>query len=785
MKTMITISLLLSATCAMAQQGPQQRRNPRLDSLVNEKDPAALQQRIARLGNGNEEDLGVLLQYYNAKPEAGNADSLFEAIVAKYPRGRYAAIDGRNKIYTGKGGKLQEEMYKAYRQRFPKENFDMILYSVANAYADDKNTKKALEYVDQVKDPGFRNMSVGIIADQLMKYDNKAAEALVKKELDNARALYEKPDPARAGDRLYNPRGNYYRFLNLYGKILMQAKDYAGALKHIGEVYDSTEQKDDELVANYGLLLSRSGKYPEAFPLLDKLVREGKGNAALKKELASAYEKLNPGKKGDAYMAGIQAALREKMREEVAKMLVDEPAPAFEVKDVNGKIVSLADFKGKTIVLDFWATWCGPCKKSFPAMQQAVNKYSGDANVKFLFIHTWERSANPKEDAQDYLSENKFNFDLYMDEKDPATKKNNAVSMFGVRGIPAKFVIDGDGHIRFKVTGFSGGDDAAVEELSAMIEMAKKKVQDQAPKPTVGVGSPAPEMTIDKWLKGKPVNAFEKGKVYVVEFWATWCGPCKLGMPHLSDLANEYKQVSFVGVTVSERTDDPAIPRKFVENAGAMMSYNVAYAQPKGPMCDHWLKAAGRSGIPVAFVVNADGRIGWIGHPLMGLDEAIALAVEGKLTAEASMALVEQWKVKRAKGEEADQALKVALNEGRVDDALRLNDAVVENWPFNIAIASGKKYALLTAKDPKAARAYGEKLLKTHGNAPMVLQSVAATIFDGSDARVRGEVKVKVTGEPDYKLAKKLIIQSLECTAPSRESNLYLERIKELEAKRN
>ncbi|MCK7557268.1 TlpA family protein disulfide reductase [Chitinophaga sedimenti] len=163
------------------------------------------------------------------------------------------------------------------------------------------------------------------------------------------------------------------------------------------------------------------------------------------------------------------------MKKEVAKMLISEAAPAFSVKDVKGNTVSLADFKGKVIVLDFWATWCGPCKKSFPAMQRAVDKYSKDPNVKFLFIHTWERSETPQRDAQEYLSQNKYRFDLYMDTKDAATRKNNAVSAFGVKGIPAKFVIDAEGNIRFRMTGFSGGDDVAVEELSAMIELAAKK----------------------------------------------------------------------------------------------------------------------------------------------------------------------------------------------------------------------------------------------------------------------------------------------------------------------
>src|SRR5690349_13105398 len=145
MKTIITATLLLSATCALAQQGPRPNINPRLDTLMKETDPVALERRVSLLKSGNEEDLGILLQYYNAKPEAGSADSLFDAIIAKYPLGPHAATDGRNKIYVAKGGKTQEDMYKAYRQKFPKENFDMILYSVSNAYVDDKNTKKSLE----------------------------------------------------------------------------------------------------------------------------------------------------------------------------------------------------------------------------------------------------------------------------------------------------------------------------------------------------------------------------------------------------------------------------------------------------------------------------------------------------------------------------------------------------------------------------------------------------------------------------------------------------------------
>ena len=102
---------------------------------------------------------------------------------------------------------------------------------------------------------------------------------------------------------------------------------------------------------------------------------------------------------------------------------------------------------------------------------------------------------------------------------------------------------------------------------------------------------------------------------------------------------------------------------------------------------------------------------------------------------------------------------------------------MVQKLPYMVAIAAGKKYALLTAIDPKSAREYGEGLIKNNGNAPAVLRSVAYTILEGSDARVRGEIKVSVTGDPDYKLAQMLLKKSLDCSALDKKTEEYLEKL--------
>ncbi len=146
-------------------------------------------------------------------------------------------------------------------------------------------------------------------------------------------------------------------------------------------------------------------------------------------------------------------------------------------------------------------------------------------------------------------------------------------------------------------------------------------------KVTLRVGDAAPALTMSKWIKGEPVKAFEAGTVYVVEFWATWCPPCRKSIPHLSELQAKFKDkgVIIIGQNCSE--DQPEKVDAFVKKMGDKMNYRVALDDMKteriGKMSKTWMDAAGQDGIPTAFVVDKAGKIAWIGHPLDGLDEAL------------------------------------------------------------------------------------------------------------------------------------------------------------------
>ena len=128
---------------------------------------------------------------------------------------------------------------------------------------------------------------------------------------------------------------------------------------------------------------------------------------------------------------------------------------------------------------------------------------------------------------------------------------------------------------------------------------------------TLKVGSAAPPLTVAEWVQGD-VTGLESGKVHLVEFWATWCGPCKKAIPHLDGLHDKYVGKGLVVVGVSN--EKPEVVKPFVQGRGSGMSYPVAIDQ-NDQTTQAWLKAAGKDGIPCAFLVSRDGKIAWIGHP--------------------------------------------------------------------------------------------------------------------------------------------------------------------------
>jgi len=223
------------------------------------------------------------------------------------------------------------------------------------------------------------------------------------------------------------------------------------------------------------MALSRSGNLDQAFDEMNKIMGKASylGEDFQKEAKAVFVKKQGNDKRFKTVIDSIAQVQTQKMTAKVEKMKVTVPAPDFEVADFNGKTVSLKSLKGKTVFIDFWATWCVPCVASFPGMQKAVDYYNGDTSVVFMFVHTAEKNGNATEEAKKMIASKKHRFDVYMDLKDKATGKNPMLTAFRVSGLPTKLVIDPNGVIRYRTAGYIGVDEA-IPEIKTMIDMARK-----------------------------------------------------------------------------------------------------------------------------------------------------------------------------------------------------------------------------------------------------------------------------------------------------------------------
>ena len=232
--------------------------------------------------------------------------------------------------------------------------------------------------------------------------------------------------------------------------------------------------------------------------------------------------------------------------------------------------------------------------------------------------------------------------------------------------------------------------------LTGQAQDAKQPPKAQPPKKpevTLKVGDPAPELKATKWLQGAEVKQFAKDHVYVVEFWATWCGPCIVMMPHMGELQTQYKgKVTFIGYSAKDPNNSAEKVAALVEKRGPKLGYTFAYSDDRDTN-DKWMKAAGRNGIPCCFVVGKDGRIAYIGHP-MYLDIILPKVVAGSWNAEdvASLEKVEEDVngVFKALGGDAEAAQKTVAEFESKYPALK--DIPYFVGPKISLLLKGKKY---------------------------------------------------------------------------------------------
>jgi thiol-disulfide isomerase/thioredoxin len=203
---------------------------------------------------------------------------------------------------------------------------------------------------------------------------------------------------------------------------------------------------------------------------------------------------------------------------------------------------------------------------------------------------------------------------------------------------------------------------------------------------TLKIGDPAPALQVSQWVQGEPVQGFDNQHVYIVEFWATWCGPCKASIPHLNEIWEKYKdkQLVVIGQDCWEK-DETKVPDFVTKTMSGKMTYRVALdnktQETNGAMAITWMKAADQNGIPTAFVINRQGKIAWMGHPMSLKESVLDDILADKFDVAAYAAEFEKDKQEKEQRQKASQSLVKAMQSKDWDAADKALDDLEKVWP--------------------------------------------------------------------------------------------------------
>lgn len=240
---------------------------------------------------------------------------------------------------------------------------------------------------------------------------------------------------------------------------------------------------------------------------------------------------------------------------------------------------------------------------------------------------------------------------------------------------------------------------------------------------------PAAKLEGLQWIKGGPVE-LKKDNIYVVEFWATWCPPCRVSIPHLTKLQKKFKdkKVTFVGIS----SESPDKVKPFVEDKGDTMDYTVAI-DPQRKISDGYMKAYKQRGIPTAFIVDKQLCVVWVGHPMSDLEAVLEKVVAGTFDAKAYAAKKE---LERKKEEKAITALREYFEVIKNNDpnkATTSANTIIENGSSELINAFA--WRILTEVEhtkqdlPIALKAATRANTMTEGKDAAILDTFALALF--------------------------------------------------------